>query len=157
MKSHENIEKNSPGVYLEPPQYFNAHLTSCACFIKFKNKILLLQKALNSWSPTLWGIPCGRKEENENIYNAIIRELKEEIGVEFPMEKIKYLGKLFIIQNDLNHNIHNVFYLPIEQEICVTLSNEHMNYIWVSKEEISAFDLIPNQNKVISFFKIFEI
>lgn len=69
----------------------------------------------------------------------------------------KYLGKLFIIQNDLKHNIHHVFYHKIVNKIDVVLSDEHSNYKWLKKEEISTLKLIPNQYKVLTTFKIFDL
>ena len=151
------IIENKSGIYLKTPKYFNANITSVACVIKFINKILFLQKAPDSWSKNLWGIPCGIIEANEDLSSAIIRELKEEIRVQFQKDQLKYLGRLFIIQNDGIHNIHYVFYHKIIKKIDVVLSNEHSDYNWISKDEISSFDLIPNQNKVLSIFNVYDI
>lgn len=157
MKSNEHLIKNSFGVYPKAPKHFNAHLSSVACFINFENEILFLQKAPTHWCENHWGIPCGRVELNEDIFLAMIRELKEEIGFQFQKDQLKYLGKLFIIQNDSKHNIHHVFYHKIVNKIDVILSDEHSNYKWLKKDEIFSVKLIPNQYNVLTTFKIFDL
>jgi len=82
-------------------------------FIKYEDKILFLKKGKGKWSENLWGVPCGTIEFNEEIYSAMQRELKEEIGIILQKDQLNYLGKLFIIQNDLINNIHHVFYHKI--------------------------------------------
>ena len=68
-----------PGVYHKKPDIFVSDIESCACIIKCKNKILFLQKAPGKWSENLWGIPCGTKKANEDIFSTMSRELYEEI------------------------------------------------------------------------------
>ncbi len=144
------------GVFINKPTYFEPDIASAACFIKFEDKILFLKKQKGKWSENLWGVPCGTIELNEEICEAMQRELKEETGIELQRDKLKYLGKLFIVQNDFVNNIHHVFYYKTTKNLDVCLSDEHSDYKWLDKNEISSFSLIPNQDKVLSKFKIYE-
>jgi 8-oxo-dGTP pyrophosphatase MutT (NUDIX family) len=146
-----------PGVYESKPKEFVEDIISTASIIKFNKKILFLKKAINQWSENLWGIPCGRLEAFEDIYLAMLREIKEEIGYDLHRSTLKYLGKLFIVQNDLRKNIHNVFYFELKELISIELSAEHSDYRWLDEKDISGFDLIPNQLKVLEFFKAYHL
>lgn len=161
MKKNNSKLKNEKttklGVFINKPTYFETDISSAACFIKFEDKVLFLKKQKGKWSENLWGVPCGTIELNEEIGAAMQRELKEETGIELQRDKLTYLGKLFIIQNDFVHNIHQVFYYKITKNIDVCLSSEHSDYKWLDKNEISSFTLIPNQDKVLSIFKIYEM
>ena len=149
--------KNNPGTYIKPPKYFKANLTSVACFIKLNNKILFLKKAPKKWSENLLGIPCGTVKQGEDIFLAMIREIQEEIGLKIGKERLNLLGKLFIIQNDLVHNIHHVFYHQPQNDLEIVLSDEHIAYKWLTKDELCDYDLIPNQDRVLSLFNAYEI
>jgi 8-oxo-dGTP pyrophosphatase MutT (NUDIX family) len=151
------MNKNAPGVYIQTPKFFHPNITSVACFIKLSEKILFLKKAPKRWSENLWGIPCGTVESNENITIGLARELQEEIGFELNKNKVNHLGKLFIIQNDFIHNVHHVFFIKIESNIQIILSDEHCDYKWLRKHELLDYDLIPNQHQVISLFNAYEI
>ncbi|NGX51955.1 MAG: CTP pyrophosphohydrolase [Candidatus Anoxychlamydiales bacterium] len=149
--------RNKPGTYIELPKYFEANINSVACIIKSNDKILFLKKALKKWSENLWGIPCGTVEQNEDMILAMIRELQEEIGLDIKKDRLNLLGKLFIIQNDLVHNIHHVFYHQIKRDIDILLSDEHTAYKWLTQDELLNYNLIPNQDRVLSLFKAYEI
>ncbi|MFA6118617.1 MAG: NUDIX hydrolase [Parachlamydiales bacterium] len=143
-------------VYDVEPDDFITDVISCACIIKFNNRILFLKKAPKKWSENLWGIPCGKVKVGEDIFEAVVREIKEETGFKIQSESLKYLGRLFIIQNDLIHNVHNVFSCDLSEEAPVCLSDEHSDYRWLNKNEIASYPLIPNQDKVLLKFKAFE-
>lgn len=53
------------------------------------NKLLLVKQRVNSSRG--WSLPGGRLEHGETIEAAIVRELKEETGLEVTIEKLLYL------------------------------------------------------------------
>ena len=56
------------------------NLVSC-CILKNKNKFLVSQRPLSTIFANFWEFPGGKLENNESFQNAIIRELKEELGI----------------------------------------------------------------------------
>ena len=56
------------------------NLVSC-CILKNKNKFLVSQRPLSKIFANFWEFPGGKLENNESFQNAIIRELKEELGI----------------------------------------------------------------------------
>jgi len=81
-------------------------------------------------NPINWGIPGGKIEENETLYEGIERECIEEIGY-FPKDI-----KLIPIQKFINKNfIYHTFFCEVENEFIPDLNYEHCGYAWVGKEQ----------------------
>jgi ADP-ribose pyrophosphatase YjhB (NUDIX family) len=58
--------------------------------ILIKNKtILLLKQRVNSVRS--WSLPGGKVEENETLENALVREIKEETGLDIIVGKLLYV------------------------------------------------------------------
>lgn len=75
-----------------------------------------------------WGIPGGKVEDNETLFEGIERECIEEIGF-FPKNT-----KLIPIQKFTNNNFtYHTFFCRVEKEFIPALNNEHIGYAWVKK------------------------
>ena len=89
------------------------------------NKFLYLLRTDNK-NPGNWGIPGGKIEEGETLFEGIERECEEEIGY-FPVD-----AKLIPIQKFINHSFtYHTFYCAIEEEFIPQLNDEHCGYAWV--------------------------
>lgn len=103
-------------------------------------KLLLLQR-----NPVLrfeenWDLPGGIVEDGESDYEALFREVYEEIGSSITV--LKYLGswsfkrtsdgRLIVANNYLCH-------LNYDDKIC--LSEEHIAYKWIQPIDIVNFSL----------------
>ncbi len=55
-----------------------------------KNEVLLLKRKSTGFSDGLYGFVGGHVEKNEQILDAVTRELKEEIGVDVKKENLKF-------------------------------------------------------------------
>lgn len=59
-----------------------------AIILNFRGEILLAKRKANCvFYPSLWGLPGGMTEYDEKIEDAVIREVKEEIGVKIKIIK----------------------------------------------------------------------
>lgn len=52
------------------------------------NKILLGRRAAGSTCPGLWCIPCGYVEYDEDVHDAVRREVLEETGLKVEIERV---------------------------------------------------------------------
>ena len=97
-------------------------------------KVLVLQRNDGNNS---WEIPGGKRENNENIVDALNREVKEETGLIINKYKIVYVSPIFE-----NHPILkpflNIGYLCFVDNSDVVISDEHIDYKWVDVEELSS-------------------
>lgn len=61
--------------------YFHNVASSCAAIITVKNKVLLTKRAKNP-GKGMWDLPGGFVDPNENLEQALSREIQEELGIE---------------------------------------------------------------------------
>ena len=99
------------------------------------NKVLLLQRNDGN---NVWEIPGGKRENNEDIVDALKREVQEETGLIINEYKIVYVSPIFENHPVLKPFL-NIGYLCLVDESNVTISNEHLDYKWVSVEELSSY------------------
>ncbi len=71
-------------------------------------RILFLKRATNIWLGGFYSLPAGKLEKNETLFDAAIRELKEEIGIKAKKKEL-----------DLIHTLH-----------CITPTKEWFNFIF---------------------------
>lgn len=54
-----------------------------------EGKILLTKRTENSeFAPKVWSLPCGKVEEGETPKECLIREMKEELGIEIAVQRL---------------------------------------------------------------------
>ena len=98
-------------------------------------KVLLLQRNDGN---NVWEIPGGKRENNEDIVDALKREVQEETGLIINEYKLVYVSPIFENHPVLKPFL-NIGYLCLVDECNVTISNEHLDYKWVSVEELSSY------------------
>jgi 8-oxo-dGTP pyrophosphatase MutT (NUDIX family) len=80
-----------------------------------------------------WGLVGGKKEPTDaTAYEALNREISEEVGKTPPIKKIIPL-ELFT-SNDQNFQ-YNTYVLIVDKEFIPTLNEEHSGYAWSSFEK----------------------
>ena len=99
------------------------------------NKVLLLQRNDGN---NVWEIPGGKRENNENIVDALKREVKEETGLTINEYKLVYVSPIFENHPFLKPYL-NIGYLCFVDNSDIIISNEHLNYKWINVEELESF------------------
>ncbi len=98
-------------------------------------RFLLLKRSKYEIYPDVWQMVTGTVKENEKGYEAAIREIKEETGLN--------PERMWVVPNV------NSFYNPSDDSVClvpvfvamvsgnenVKISEEHSDYKWVDEEE----------------------
>jgi len=104
---------------------------SAGVFFYAKNtqRFLYLLRTDNK-NPGNWGIPGGKVEEDETLFEGITRECEEEIGY-FPNN-----AKLIPIQKFVNNTFtYHTFFCAVDEEFTPTLNEEHCGYAWVGDNQ----------------------
>jgi len=100
------------------------------------NKFLMLKFSKATNPSEKWIFPGGRLDENENPKEALIREIKEETGLDvdllFPCD-VAMWGK-----NDDQR--YAVFFLCTSKNNEVKLSHEHQDFKWFCFDELDKID-----------------
>jgi len=135
-------------------------MITSAGFIIFKDKKILLLKSKKKH----FDFPKGHVEPGEEIFQAAIRELKEETNID--IEDIKIIGGPDIIsykvieQNEIkDKNVYYYYALLISNKE-IKLSKEHEYYVWVPIDEAQKYvkfkeqlNLILNLKRLLNYGK----
>ena len=106
-----------------------------AALIFRDGKLLITQRHANSHLGGLWEFPGGKREPDETFEQCLVREIREELGVEISV------GELFeeVVHAYPEKSVRLKFF------ICKILSGEPQPLDcaavkWVTKTELAAFD-----------------
>ena len=81
-----------------------------------------------------WEFPGGKVEFGENLHTTLRREIKEETGLEdICIGKLLYAMTAVVGPNAQSVGLMYVCYADSD---AVTLSDEHLDFVWASKEQL---------------------
>jgi len=111
--------------------------------IIFKNlnsdngKLLIIKRAKDDHYPNHWEIPRGKVEEGEKIKKGLLREVKEETGLDVNI--LSYFNKFdYIVKNsgviERISTQYNYICKMKDENQKVKLSFEHQDYKWISHD-----------------------
>ena len=104
-------------------------ICSGALFYTLDTQRFLFLHRTQSRQADVWGLVGGTNESEEIPYQALIREIKEEIG-ECP-SIVKSIPLETFVSNDEKFNFHT-YLCVVESEFIPKLNSEHNGYAWVS-------------------------
>ena len=107
-------------------------------------RILLLQRGPTApWAPGRWCLPGGYIDRGETPAQAVVREISEEVGIDWPYH-IRYAGPL--------HRGQHIFIIrrPTHYPFDVHLRDkEHTRWAWVLPKQAHHYPLAPGVADVI--------
>ena len=137
-----------------PKPTMGAHLGSNA-IITCKGK-LLLEKRRDS---DVWGLPGGGVKNYEEPIQAMVREVREELGVRVPPEKFRKLkvygehGRMGRIAAYCDGSIWRmvivVFGLELEEEPEMVVSSESQALKFFSKDELKRIEVVVTHSDIV--------
>lgn len=120
-----------------------------AALIENDNKVLLARRSTGDINVLgKWEFPGGKVEQDENEFDAIEREIKEEF-------ELTIKAKEFLINNVCEYPTKVV---DLRLYKCDYVSGEfnlhdHSEYKWVGKEELLEYDLAPADIPLAEYVK----
>lgn len=98
-------------------------------------KYLVLEKSgLEDINPNTFDMPGGRIEFGEKLEEAVIREAKEETGLD--IEPRQVFNAWTFVKGDKDFQLTGVDFLCFTEQEKVKLSEEHSGFEWRGAEEI---------------------
>ena len=132
----------------------------CVDMILCKDKKVLLAKRKNNPGKGKWWVPGGRILKNEKINDAVIRKMKEEMGIKAKIKKdtgiYEYFSKSGFFPDLISgtHNIAQVFVVEMDGENQrINLDSQGVECKWISDVEES---LDPYIKKILIESKVFD-
>lgn len=114
-------------------------------------KILILQRHKNeSIFPNMWELPSGKREFLEPSKRCLLREIKEETGLD-----INIIMPFFVFDyqikkpTEIRDSTQINFLVKPRGNKDVILSSEHQAFAWVGEKEISRYKISEATKKTI--------
>jgi 8-oxo-dGTP diphosphatase len=111
-----------------------------------RNEILVMQRSSKSrHQPGFWEFPGGKVDPGENFADAIVREFKEETGLEVKIEKVLGSG-------EWEREDYRIAYLFLQVKQIggvLQMSAEHDDLAWVSQNRLKDIQFSPQLHKFV--------
>lgn len=128
-----------------------------ALILSKDHKLLMVKKnpAHGGVYLNTWHIPGGGVETTETLEEAIVREIFEETGLEYPIGDVvlvddqgsnaakKTLPSGEVVWCEMKFWVYAVQLPQISSDIVVRLSDEHCEYVWADVARIHDYELTP--------------
>ena len=112
------------------------------------NKFLIVKRKENEdIHGGLWVFPGGKVEENEDIFTALKREIKEEVGLDI-LDERKQISDYEYERPDGNITFGSCFLVRVVNDK-VSLSKDFDDYKWITKEEFRNYKHIKELDEEI--------
>lgn len=96
-------------------------------------KVLIVQRASDDEvGKETWESVGGNVDFGEDLEQALVREIQEEVGLMVIVEKILYATTF---KTDPSRQVVLLTYLCRSEDRTVILSEEHSNFSWITKEQ----------------------
>lgn len=127
-----------------------------AVLVNDKNEVLLLREsgARDRSGQGLYQFPGGRLELGEYWQDGLNREMKEETGQEVNILNPIYVGEWRPTIKGVVNQIVGVFVRCTQKDPSapVVISDEHVGYVWVNKDNWREYDLMRPDDDVLRVF-----
>lgn len=152
--------KENPAFLTEPeygvnsnwlPRMIDNITRSAGCLIEYDGKFLILRRKSDRPEGGTWGPPGGKIEGGETDIEAVLREIKEETGLDADLEKLEPLGKW---NRSLPNGLlrYSAFRVRLNSSFGVKIKeDEHAEYKWVTPDECHAM-----KNLIHGFHELLE-
>ncbi|MBI3366721.1 NUDIX hydrolase [Candidatus Roizmanbacteria bacterium] len=116
-----------------------------AFIMSSKKQILIVKKSPHEKvDGGLWTVPGGKVYQNEPLFNALKREVKEEVGL--TIKKYQWIGEDVFENNKYwFHGQH--FLCTVAKSSPVILEKNLLDYRWISRKDVKNFEFHPNIRK----------
>ena len=118
-----------------------------AIILNEKNEVLIMSRKTDDFMGGIDELPSGNMEQVENIYEALVREVKEETNLEVVNVK-SYIGSFDYISGSGKKARQYNFVLDVKNTRNIILT-EHDKYNWLAIEEIRKRSKITDEVKYI--------
>lgn len=125
------------------------------CILEHEGKILLLKRSsLVGTYRGLWGGVAGFVEEDEAPYDTALKEIREEVGLDFEQVNLVKQGDPVEFSDVYDGRRYDWVIYPflfhVEEKEPIRIDWEHEDYQWVNPEDVKRLETVPHLKIVVS-------
>ena len=120
--------------------------------IMHEGKVLIIRESAkyeDGTRPGRYDFPGGRVRPGEGLREALMRETKEECGLDIEIGKPIFVGEWSPVIKDMRLQIIGIFFECTPMHTNVALGSDHDDYKWISPLERDTHDLVPPNKEVL--------
>ena len=130
---------------------------SVGAIIYFKNLYLIQKRSLkrNIYFPGIFGVFGGNVNKKEKVYQAIFREIKEELDIDLNYHQVKYFLRISINSKHFKKNRSRYYYSIniTKSQLNSIVLKEGDSYHLLSSSKINKLKFVPWDLSAILYFK----
>jgi 8-oxo-dGTP pyrophosphatase MutT (NUDIX family) len=139
-------------IYLETPNNFSPKFQVVSCYVECQGKLLFLHRPIHKSQGGKWGVPAGKVEIGETIDLAIVRELKEETGLQIDLSQLQFLKKI-AVKHPEHDFVYHMYRVKLNEFPNIKIDpTEHQDYKWATPQEALALDLVEDLDECIRMY-----
>lgn len=139
-------------VFRTEPEGFEPRIEVVSCFIEHEGKILVLHRQDHKPQGNTWGTPAGKRDGDEKLVTAMLRELREETGIELAETDLAYFDKVYVRYPKIDF-VYHMFHAELIKCPLVKINPiEHKDHRFVLPQEAKLLPLIPGEQECIELF-----
>ncbi len=120
-------------------------------FENLKGEILVLKRSSDSIEGEMWGLVGGHIDQNEDKYQAAVREIKEEIGLEADVDQLQFLKTFHWERPEMKLDFETFKYLA-DKNLTISLDKEeNTTFMWAPPK-----DLYGREDLMMGLYPILE-
>tara|TARA_Y100001970_G_scaffold238349_1_gene299505 strand:- start:1815 stop:2228 length:414 start_codon:yes stop_codon:yes gene_type:complete len=125
-------------------------IVSALVLVDQDGRVLICERPKGKFMAGYWEFPGGKLEKNETPKNCLIREIKEEIGVN--LENFCFSPLTFSLNEYDDFNILLLLYI-CRENVGVIKSNENQNMKWLFVKDLYDSNLLPADRELIPYIR----
>mgnify|MGYP003319742913 FL=1 len=127
----------------------NLVFCSSAVIRNKKDQILIMSRKNKKTLRNCWEFPGGKLSNFEDYFDALIRELKEELGIDTTKNKFK---NYIFTRHQYRAFLLMMYTFEVKHWRGQMENKDNETLRWVSIKEIKKIKLLPANTKVINYF-----
>ncbi len=118
-----------------------------AAIIEKDGQFLLIEKIKTSSIGQVWEFPGGKSRPGESSKDAVIRECLEELNLTVVLGELLFEHRFVNKEQEYRMDVFSVSSFSGD----LILSDDHLAYQWVTKEQLESLPMSPSDRKISSF------